>query len=719
MSGSEVSRGAGAPAGAGVRAAAPEGPGPVGEAPPDSRWRRALWALMAVQLLLLLHGAWRVGPTFDEHYYIASGYSYLLEGDFSLNREHPPLLKLLAGLPLLLFGDVTLGGTGADGFNFPVGFFYQHNAEHLARNLFVARVPFCLLTVAMTWVLFGATSRRFGARAGLAAAALLAFNPNVLAHGRLAALDAGTAALMFIATVAFLDLLERPGPGRTLWAGVAFGLAQAAKFTSLLVVVLFGVLALVAAVRSRSRAPLVGLARVVLVGLTVFAACYGFESKSANEAWNRPAYTVGVPGELPEPDELAARFEQELERAGLPPDDRRRLATALGEATADSLPDLLGRWMTNDVPPGVAAASLAVVPQLRDAPGELRKLVFAGILGLDGLPAEARLEALSALADRTLLTAAGDRLTGAEGVERWRGWFGTERYTDWDQQLFTKRPFELATRGLFGDARQIPLFSALRGVDYQLYHGGFGHGSYYRGRTLMPGRDFADGNPYPEYYSVVMGIKNPLGFLIAIGAGLLLAFVPGRRFADRPWTLIDFGAFVGLPLLAFYLFSTGNALMGVRYVLPVFPFLALLVGRVERAVPRAGLALAGLAALESLWIHPHQLMYFNLPAGGPTGGPSISVVGDDWGQDVRLVGEWMRENRELVEQAGGLHYEPYTMANLSAFGLEQVKPIDGPVRGLVAVNAINRLREANDYAWLDGVEPFARLGWSVWIYDTR
>src|SRR5262245_58069512 len=75
----------------------------AGECP---RLGRGGWLVVLAQLALLVHAAWRVGPTYDEHYYVASGYAYWRTGDFALNREHPPLLKLLAGAPLALFRDV-------------------------------------------------------------------------------------------------------------------------------------------------------------------------------------------------------------------------------------------------------------------------------------------------------------------------------------------------------------------------------------------------------------------------------------------------------------------------------------------------------------------------------------------------------------------------------------------------------------------------------------
>src|ERR1700730_8289876 len=59
-----------------------------------------------IGLLLLLafalgHSLWATsldGFTIDEPYHIAAGASYLRWGDYRLNPEHPPLVKLIAGL---------------------------------------------------------------------------------------------------------------------------------------------------------------------------------------------------------------------------------------------------------------------------------------------------------------------------------------------------------------------------------------------------------------------------------------------------------------------------------------------------------------------------------------------------------------------------------------------------------------------------------------------
>src|SRR5689334_7057580 len=57
----------------------------------------ALVALFSGQLWL---NASRASATFDEPLHILAGYRYWRCGNYALNPEHPPLLKLLAALPL-------------------------------------------------------------------------------------------------------------------------------------------------------------------------------------------------------------------------------------------------------------------------------------------------------------------------------------------------------------------------------------------------------------------------------------------------------------------------------------------------------------------------------------------------------------------------------------------------------------------------------------------
>jgi 4-amino-4-deoxy-L-arabinose transferase-like glycosyltransferase len=671
-------------------------------------WDRAAWVLCAAVLGLLLHAAWRVGPTYDEHFYVASGAHYLSGGDFGLNREHPPLLKYLAGAPLLLLGVETGPDSGAQ-LAFPAAFFYGRGAEQLDTHLFAARLPFCLLGVLFVFAVWRVARAWFGPRPGFVAAALFGLNPNLLAHAPLAGLDAGSSFFIFLALVAFVAALERPSARRVVLAGLAFGLAQLAKFSALLLVPVQAALVLGLALFTRRARTLLLAPRVWLVGLSLFALGYGFEARSINSLWGERGYPLTVRRAPVEAADLAAALAREL-----PPEAAaaaRPITAARGVVEAlEAQLTLLGQ----SEPPGVAPAAARALLALEHGPGILRRRATEALLGAPapGLSAGERLALVPRLAEREILFEPG--ASEAQRLAAWRQWFDRAREEDWDERILTPGVFDRLTRGLLGDTRPIPLASAIKGVDYQLYHGQYGHGSYFRGRTLSAPADFREGNPHPEYYAVVLGVKNPLGFLIAVLGGVLVALFAPRRFG-----VLRLAAVGGFTLVAMWLFSTGNALMGVRYVLPVFPFLALFAARLTAVAPRFGLALAVIAAAESLWIHPHQLMYYNALAGGSARGPEITVVGDDWGQGVRAVGRFAQRHREALRQAGGLYYEPYNVGDPAAFGLEESRLPDGPVAGIVAVHVLHLLREREKWRWLDGHEPFVVLDRSVRVYDTR
>jgi len=57
---------------------------------------------LLVMAALQVDSALLESQTFDEAVHLTAGYRYWLTGRFSMNREHPPLQKLLSALPLLL-----------------------------------------------------------------------------------------------------------------------------------------------------------------------------------------------------------------------------------------------------------------------------------------------------------------------------------------------------------------------------------------------------------------------------------------------------------------------------------------------------------------------------------------------------------------------------------------------------------------------------------------
>ena len=99
---------------------------------------------------------------------IPAGYTYLTVRDFRMNPEHPPLVKELAALPLLLMDVHTVGASPAwalgQQWEFGHEFLYRWNDAD--RLLFWGRLPVVALGCALGAAVLLWTRRRFGLRAG-------------------------------------------------------------------------------------------------------------------------------------------------------------------------------------------------------------------------------------------------------------------------------------------------------------------------------------------------------------------------------------------------------------------------------------------------------------------------------------------------------------------------------------------------------------------------
>lgn len=209
----------------------------------------ALVLVLGLQLVLSVR---QESQTWDEGDHIFAGYMSWTRADFGLNPEHPPLLKLLATAPLLpvplkvpelqdryFKEEAFLGGKE---------FLYRNDADAILFRARVAAATFTLLTALLV---FAATREMFGAGAGLVALALLAFEPNLLAHGALVTTDAGISCFMFATIYAFYRYAKAPSPWRLLFVGVSAGLALAVKHSGIFIFPMLFLLAVFEIVRQR------------------------------------------------------------------------------------------------------------------------------------------------------------------------------------------------------------------------------------------------------------------------------------------------------------------------------------------------------------------------------------------------------------------------------------------------------------------------------------
>jgi len=206
----------------------------------------------------------------DEPIHILSGYFAVASRSAIVNIEHPPLLKALSGLALTTLPlrpappRVPMGNLFVD---YGPDFFYANTVPPdtiIAR----ARAPFLAVLAALLALVFAAARSRYGAAAALFAAALCAFDPNLVAHAGVVHTDLG-AALGFLASVLSWEAARRrPTAARLALAGVCLGLALTAKFSAIYLVPILLLQTLIAS-RRDSEARRVGgdLARLLAVSV--------------------------------------------------------------------------------------------------------------------------------------------------------------------------------------------------------------------------------------------------------------------------------------------------------------------------------------------------------------------------------------------------------------------------------------------------------------------
>jgi len=238
--------------------------------------RRTLVGLMLVAAVLATASMWNDAATADEAAHVASGLLAVTEGRLDFYATQAPLIEALEAAPVALAGYRVPGEWKRIG-NRPwvVGNLLLYKAGfNPQRILTLARIPVIVLFLALAMLVYWFVAETTGNRwAGVAACALTAFCPTMLAHGRLATVDAGLALFAFLATVLFLQLLAWPSVIVASLAGIATAFALASKVSGVIVVPYFAILVILWTWRTRAT-PWRYLLLAALTAVVAFAGIY-------------------------------------------------------------------------------------------------------------------------------------------------------------------------------------------------------------------------------------------------------------------------------------------------------------------------------------------------------------------------------------------------------------------------------------------------------------
>jgi hypothetical protein len=248
-------------------------------------------------------------------------------------------------------------------------------------------------------------------------------------------------------------------------------------------------------------------------------------------------------------------------------------------------------------------------------------------------------------------------------------------------------------------ATPLPFPKLLLGMRDVVRHNGLGHGSYLLGEYRTTG--------WWYFFPVVLAVKTPIGLLVLGVAGMWGA----RTWQQRATAMFP------LAILAVCLPSQID--LGVRHILSVFPLLAILGSRPEFGVrhlnSRIMAAVLVLMSLETLWVRPDFLAYFNQFAGRNP--ERILAESDlDWGQDLDRLS---RRLSEVGAEEVKLKY--FGSALLEKAGLPTYWDLDArePAKGWVAISVhYLYLEHAKDgsFEWLKRYTPRERIGKSIDLF---
>jgi len=260
-----------------------------------------------------------------------------------------------------------------------------------------------------------------------------------------------------------------------------------------------------------------------------------------------------------------------------------------------------------------------------------------------------------------------------------------------------------------------PFPELFAGVHAVSEHNSGGHLSFLLGQLRMDG--------WWYFFPVLMAVKLPIALLGLIALGCWKRPKPLRS----GWS---FAAVLAIPLGMLAVAMAARINIGIRHILPMFPFLAIIgaagvVWLAEAGVKQTwarwtlGLSLLWLCGT-SLAAHPDYLPYFNAFAGDH---PERIVVDSDldWGQDIKRLGARLKELN-----APSVAFTPTITISLASHGFPvhtRSQP-DAPEPGWNAVQITQwklyrlglQMNDPTAQTWPDLIAPTERIGKSILLY---
>jgi dolichyl-phosphate-mannose-protein mannosyltransferase len=239
--------------------------------------------LAAFSFLLVFLASSTKSLTYDEPTFITSGYSYLENKEIKLNPEAPPFLQVLVALPLK-FLNLKSPNYSSELYNSDkqIEFsqmFLVDNRNKFGEISFWSRFPIWLLFAFLVLVVGVFINTIAGSTAAIVASTLVAFSPNLIAHGQLATTDLGCTLFMYISVYTFYLAIRSENYKYWVICGVFTGIALLSKYTALLLAPIFFTFIIYESLCKNRNKAVLFRGVIILILSTLIIMCLGFGFK--------------------------------------------------------------------------------------------------------------------------------------------------------------------------------------------------------------------------------------------------------------------------------------------------------------------------------------------------------------------------------------------------------------------------------------------------------
>jgi 4-amino-4-deoxy-L-arabinose transferase-like glycosyltransferase len=252
-----------------------------------------------------------------------------------------------------------------------------------------------------------------------------------------------------------------------------------------------------------------------------------------------------------------------------------------------------------------------------------------------------------------------------------------------------------------------------------------------------------------SYFPIVFILKEPLAIilLLLISIGIyfsnlykLIIHEPmqiGHKSIHYLRTrIVEFSMFL---FIALYVFTsiTGRLNIGLRHLLPIFPFMYILISVgifrflrkkhsfFKHAIHFTLSMIVSILIFGTIHAYPYYTSYFNSLAGGPYQGYRfVTDSNADWGQDLKRLRSFLYAHPEIskikIDYFGMADLDYYLAGRYEKWWASK-RPIEPgwyAISALFLQEGIYDKKKSNDesYRWLKNKKPLYQVGTSILIY---